>query len=994
MNDWWQKIDTLFQAALELQESERSVFFDQVCGSDPLLRQELESLLAHHNQAENFLNTPPINAALKLITAEQNIYPVANWDRYEFIKKLGEGGMGQVYLVRDPRLKRQIAIKFLKHIDRELSQRFTYEAQAQAKVEHEHICKVYEVGEVEGHRYIAMQFINGRSLREMMQQVTLEQNVKLIKQVAEALHAAHKNGLIHRDIKPDNIMVEWSEEGELRPYIMDFGLAKQTDIKGQTITGTIMGTPAYMSPEQVRGEINQLDRRSDVYSLGATFYELLVGKPPFGTNAMEILRKVVDQEPTPIRKLNSSLPVDLETIVMKCLEKDPKQRYASTKQLAEDLERYLNAEPIQAKPVSLFYRVQKLAQKHRLLVGLSTAVFLVIIVLTGLSYYSIVSAVSEVWEEVRLNGGHTAAVRKVVFSPDGRLLVSCGEDSKVIVWDFARRVRLATLTDHSDWVVALAFSPDGRWFATGSRDKTVIVWDALQLQKLLILREHPCRVQTLAFSRDGKLLACSSEEPNKITTLWETDHWQKVQQLPDGQDEATTLIFSPDNRWLLISNEAWDIKTGKEVGSNKLKEVLGVRVCSLSKDNTRLVRNTGSVYFFDMTPMWHLELPQVIAAFINIHQDSGRAVAISPDDSLVATAAENIILWDMATQKRIARLEYDAIPWSLNFSPDGRWLVSSHADGAILLWDVSERQRIAGFGEHSSAVQSVAFSPDGKYIASGSDDCSIIIWSWNGATWYKEAVLLGHSSRVTGIAFSQNGKWLASCDKVSKIIIWDLERDLPKLSIGAGTGPDSFSLAISPDGHWIVTTLGIFESETGRQVVNFLEGQPSPGQVYGLAFSKDGRWLACVSPGNSKISLWETSNWQMIDSLELTNIPLISVSFSPDSSKLVTGDDNGAVRLWSISPLKEIAVLGYHKARIKSVAFSPDGKQVASSSDDKTINLWNVEERQLQTQIGTHIAPVRAIAFSPDGRQLVCGENDRAVRLYTRHKILWGQRLD
>jgi tetratricopeptide (TPR) repeat protein/predicted Ser/Thr protein kinase len=311
-------------------------------------------------------------------------FPVPEWDRYTIVEFLGAGGMGRVFKARDPRLGRFVALKLIRGDDPALVGRFLREAQAQARIEHEHICKVYEVGEVGGHPYIAMQYIPGVSLKEAKDGMTLEQKIDVVRRVATGLHAAHRIGLIHRDIKPANIMLEQGEDGALHPYIMDFGLAREAHAPGQTMTGTIEGTPSYMAPEQARGEVHRLDRRTDVYSLGATLYELLGGKPPFsGGSGLEIMLALVNEEPEPVRKLYSAVPADLETIVMKCLEKEASRRYESARALADDLGRYLEGEPILARPAGLAYRVLLRAKKHKAIVAVSAAALLSVLLLGG-----------------------------------------------------------------------------------------------------------------------------------------------------------------------------------------------------------------------------------------------------------------------------------------------------------------------------------------------------------------------------------------------------------------------------------------------------------------------------------------------------------------------------------------------------------------------------------------------------------------------------------
>jgi serine/threonine-protein kinase len=274
--------------------------------------------------------------------------------------------MGRVYKVFDPMLRRHIALKFIRDEDQNLISRFFREAQAQARIDHEFVCKVYEVGEVEGLPYIAMQYIEGKSLKEAAQSMSLDQKVTVVRKVALALHAAHKLGIIHRDIKPSNIMVEQKEDGSYHPYVMDFGLAREMATAGESVAGVIEGTPSYMAPEQARGEGKQIDRRADVYSLGATLYQQLTQRPPFvGDSTLAVLLAVENEEPTPPRKLVPSVPEDLEIITLKCLEKDAGQRYESARALADDLERYLNGDPIKARKASLSYLALKKIKKHK-----------------------------------------------------------------------------------------------------------------------------------------------------------------------------------------------------------------------------------------------------------------------------------------------------------------------------------------------------------------------------------------------------------------------------------------------------------------------------------------------------------------------------------------------------------------------------------------------------------------------------------------------------
>ena len=352
--------------------------------SGRLDRDALGSLLAdldlHADPAlaPTLVEAPPGRAGAVAFPPELRF--LRDWPRYRVERFLGSGGMGSVYLASDPQLGRHVALKFLHYNDPVLVVRFLREARAQARVEHPNICQVHEVGEVEGRPYIAMQYIEGRSLSELRGKLSTEAAVRLVRDVARAVHTAHKIGLIHRDLKPANILVGKDDAGGLHPWVVDFGLAQDQGEEGLTRTGLISGTPAYVSPEQAQG--GQLDRRTDVYSLGVVLYELLTESPPFtGTTAAGTLVRVLQEEPEPPRKRKPSIPADLETVVLKCLEKDPERRYDSARALAEDLDRWLEGDPIAARPASLAYRAGKRLRKNRALAVVAAAALVLLAVL-------------------------------------------------------------------------------------------------------------------------------------------------------------------------------------------------------------------------------------------------------------------------------------------------------------------------------------------------------------------------------------------------------------------------------------------------------------------------------------------------------------------------------------------------------------------------------------------------------------------------------------
>jgi WD40 repeat protein len=387
-----------------------------------------------------------------------------------------------------------------------------------------------------------------------------------------------------------------------------------------------------------------------------------------------------------------------------------------------------------------------------------------------------------------------------------------------------------------------------------------------------------------------------------------------------------------------------------------------------------------------------------------MHQDSGRAIAFSPDGRLAASGAEDIVLWDALTHKKLGRFRPQVGVSSLAFSPNGHWLVSAHGDGAILIWDTTELELVGDFAGHSEAVNAVAFAPDGKRIASASEDGSVIVWDIQHNQ--KEGALLWHPIQVNAVAFSADSKWLVSNDLDGNVAMWDVAaRKLRWARNETKRVPAeaSYGVAVSPDGSWVATSYGVYDGGTGKLIYDFRaelpalpsagQSVPQPTEIRSLTFTADGRALLTVSTRTGVI-VRQAEQWQPRETQKPKDRRFVSLGVSPDSKQLVTGEDGKLVQLWMASPLRPTDILGQHTARIKSVAFSPDGTEVVSAGDDKTIALWEVAGRRHIANIGLHTSPVYAVAWSPDGRQIISGEHDHSVRLYTRRRSLWGWSLD
>ncbi len=360
------RIGEIVLAAAALEADQRDAFLLQLTTSEPGLLKEARRRLRQAAELPSaFLAVPAaelLEAATQAATPVEPPMPipVTGADRYELQDSVGQGGMARVYKAFDRQLHRPVALKLLERADPKTLRRFLREAQAQARVRHEYVLEVYETGELGGQPFIAMYYVDGPTLMEIREETTLEQKVRLMAQVAEGLHAAHREGLLHRDVKPSNVLVEMTPDGKLKPWVADFGIATELAGGSSIWSAVLAGTPYYIAPERLDENHQAVDRRSDVYSLGVTFYQLLCGKLPFDDPSLgEMLRQVREDEPPSLRSRMPSVPAELDAVAMKCLAKDPEQRYATARAVADDLWNFLDGEAVEAHSGKFSYRLAK-----------------------------------------------------------------------------------------------------------------------------------------------------------------------------------------------------------------------------------------------------------------------------------------------------------------------------------------------------------------------------------------------------------------------------------------------------------------------------------------------------------------------------------------------------------------------------------------------------------------------------------------------------------
>ncbi|HEY7159541.1 MAG TPA: serine/threonine-protein kinase [Gemmataceae bacterium] len=817
------RVEAIFSAALSKESSEgQMAVLDEACAGDPDLRGRVEALLRAHQEAGSFLQRPALEGAVtEPATEDTTMSPspgirLRYFGDYELLEELARGGMGVVYKARQMSLNRAVALKMILAGQLASSadvQRFHLEAEAAANLDHPHIVPIYEVGEHEGQHYFSMKLIEGGSLAQQAGRFTKDPRgaARLLAVLARAVHYAHQRGLLHRDLKPANILLD--PKGE--PHITDFGLAKRTEgEQGLTQSGTLAGTPGYMAPEQARAE-KVLSTAVDVYGLGSILYELLTGRPPFQADTpLDTLRHVQEREAERPRSVNPRVDRDLETICLKCLRKEPGKRYASAEALADDLERHLRQEPIQARRTPLWERAWKWGKRRPAAAIL--AMLAIGAVVGGLGWWPWQQFAEYRNHRQRLRGnadfclGQAAMYQKMnrpaysmcylVSGLETATQLDDADLQKIFRTELARwRPRLNSVraivplsTPEEEKRVALnmhdfarsaAISPDGTRVLAGGGSYQCGLWNAATGETVCL--PHPSGVVAVAFSPDSKMAATGGQDGT--TRLWDAATGK-----PLGEPLRTggwLLAFSPDGRSLLTSDRRavrlWETATGKPTGQPMTHDWI-VNAVAFRGDGKTLVTAGGS-RFWRKRPkggdqlvrdggaqLWDTTTTQAIGQ--PMRHDTVYAVAFSPDGQTVVTGGSDTVRtpqgslthgsarqWDAKTGQPLDRpplFHAGEPPYVVAFSPDGKTLLVggdySDAYGARL-WDAATGKPLSEKLDTLGGVLVARFSPDGKTFCTGTQSAFQLWETATGRLLDKTAETM-YVENVAGLALSADCK--------------------------------------------------------------------------------------------------------------------------------------------------------------------------------------------------------------------------------------------
>jgi WD40 repeat protein len=855
---------------------------------------------------------------------------------YEIQSELGRGGMGVVYKAKHLALDRVVALKMIlsgAHAGEEELSRFRNEASAVARVQHPNLVQIFEVGECEGRPYFALEYIDGGSLDKRLREKPMSpvEAARLIETLARAVHAVHRHGLVHRDLKPANILLTAAGE----PKITDFGLAKQLNSQhGKTMTGDILGTPMYMAPEQASGRVHDIGPGTDVYALGTILYEALAGRPPFMANSgLDVVMMVTRDEPVPPGKIRGKLPRDLETICLKCLEKQPAKRYASAADLADDLHRFLAGEPILARPIGFAGRAIKWTRRHPAWATMSAVLAL------GLIAFIVAGFI----HNIQLQNANTQLEDAL-----GTAREKSEESRQRLV-----RLNVASgnrMLEEGDWFGALVYYAEALRLDQGSSRHE----EMHRLRIGSVLRQCPDLKQTWIHDRAIRQVSFSPDGQRVLT----------------ASDDGTACV--------------WDVESGLQVGKTA-RQGKPIVSAEFSKDGKCFLTACSD----GAACIWDSATGTLRTTFQ--HGKSLLQAAFNPEGSQVATCGEDgtVLLWDVGTGAQLPnRFTHLGPVNALAFSPDGKWLATASSDKTARLWNVLTGA-LGPTVTHGDKVLWVAFSPDGKLLITASADDTAQMW--DALTGQAHGHPLKHKQAIVHAEFSKDGTRVVTASHDSTARIWDATSGQP-ISPPLRHTSDINTATFSPNGQWLATG-GDDNSMRLWSLANFEEVMPvilHNGSVWNVQFSPDGLLLLSgAKSGTVKLlglreeqlqSLQERH--RRVDKPQMM-APLSRLEvLSRDGTRLLKANDDNSAGLYDTRTGRALVPPLRHSSKVLHVAFNPDETMIVTCSDDNTARLWNANTGRLLTSPLKHMGTVVYAHFSPDGRLVVTTSLDETARVW------------
>jgi WD40 repeat protein len=940
-----------------------------------------------------------------------------SFGNYQLLRVIGRGGMGCVYEAFHRPLKRHVAVKALPpHLTnvREFRLRFLREARVIASLHHTHIAPVFEVGQIGNTLYLAMPFIDGPNLRELtfplpddQPMLTKAMRSRLPKppsppyfrwvadigvQAADALAHAHAHGIIHRDVKPSNLLID--EHGQI--WIVDFGLAKAPTHPTVTQPGELIGTLRYASPEQVRGE--SFDHRSDIYSLGVTLYELLTRRPAFPPGPGT---QVVTAEPIRPRRVNPRIPRDLETIVMRSMAKRPQDRYASADALADDLRRVLRDE------------------RNPAVTGVAAAALMLLAGFAAFHWlreaeHRAARSIEQSISRERYRGYLMASAANMIESGQpGRTRLALDlireaakPEFRDELWELAIRAidqvditAAIALADPDRSIQTLAVSPDAAMIVGVEPSGRLYFWDTAsgEVWSSSGFKEP---LMSIAWSPDGLYVVASSRKHVWLGRVERAAH--VLDDVRVISYEPAVVAFQPTGRQIAVWGDSlglWDVGEGQFVWERPSphgaveRSVTGpYRIVTWSPNGELLAAvpsDEATVEFWSMPGGERLTPIGVVVEEMDPRSSALTlgCLTFTPDSSQIACGCADggIRFYEckFGAWKQTLRGHEAPVRWLQFFSPSqgtsragtiaaAGWLISAD-DQDVRLWDISRDQHLTVLARNLDGLQSAAIDPRGTVLAVA--DGASTARAWHMPDLSRHQVVGREPRRITAIAASPHDRRLAWADERGHVVIGDsdlrsarTEFDCGLTNVQLAFGPGGKILALAGEGD---PPIRLYFTETG-EIRTLASGKST---VRALAFVSSRQRLAAVHADGQLIV------WNLDESAPFATVnsgPLLSLVASRDGKWLAGGGPNGDLHLWNTATMNTNYVADAHPSEVLAVAFTPDGRSLASTSRDGLICRWRLPSLTREFCFEGPGGPVRSLAYCLDGSTLAtCGGDGR-----------------
>jgi WD40 repeat protein/serine/threonine protein kinase len=976
--DRFRQIDEILDEILEVSTLEREKLLDARCGTDERLKGEVLDLLDSLKTADDFIETPPAVSVKNILQEETDDYLIGKKiGVYEIVRLLGNGGNGVVYLAkRTDDFEKEVAVKIIPAFEnsRRSAENFRRERQILARLEHPNIARILDGGTTpENMPYLVMEYIDGLPLNVFCEknELSVRERLELFQDVCRAVAFAHQNLVVHRDLKPNNILIT----GDGKVKLLDFGIAKLlnpdilSSIDNKTLDGSAL-TPEYASPEQINGE--NITMASDVYSLGVVLYELLTNRRPFdfrGKHLTEILKMIRREEPAaPSSAAGSkfkSRDAEIDAIVLKSLAKSPRERYQTVEEFRLDIENYLNGLPISARPQTNFYRFGKYVKRHKFESAIGAVLILVLLgwLVTAIlqarraemqalenrrqAYSAEMILAAEEYENANLN-----RLREILEKYGPR---EGEEDLRGFEWYFLNNLlnpssKIGVLP-HEDDVWNVAFSPDGKLLATASNDNFVHLWDISTKQKLASA-EQKGAWKIVFFPDSARFAVSSSSRDEPVVRIYETATLKQVLTLKGHNKRVRALDISPDGKTVATAGYdgkliVWDAASGEEMRKMDL--------------------------FGDLNAGKTFDLEVYDISF------SGRG------DKLLVSGFERLMVFDTKNWRRKQANIEDFIErnislaaWKAIFSPLEQTIVLGMYTGEIVFLDAETLEILRVLKVHQANVKTLAFSADGKILASGSWDRTVKFTDIQTGETVNE--LRGHFAAIHELAFSPDNAVMATASADLTVNLWDSKRVLDSNSVLTG----ALLVEISPDGKnaysWGNVNFDFVRwdlIEKGRKIWTRRINTGALALIYG---GKNNRLFFGERDGF--VTAFDARDGREIKRSRFFASNIHSMALSPDNQRLFIGDETGTMKAVDAETFEEDLVFKAHSSSIKTIAVSPDGRLLASGSNDKTVKVFEAGTGRELLVLNGNTKPLYQVAFSADGEFVAAGGADDIARIW------------